>query len=58
MDVEVTFAHQEFAARLGQAATNSDADRVDALLDEIADAGLETARWPCWLSRPETWCGC
>jgi len=41
IEVPVTPAHQEFAARLGRAGCGSDAAAVDAIIDEIADAGLE-----------------
>ena len=43
MNINVTPVHEDYAARLGQAGTDSDADRCDAILAEIADAGLETA---------------
>jgi hypothetical protein len=43
VNVEVKPLHEEFAARLGQAGTDQDAARVDAILAEIADAGLQTA---------------
>ena len=43
IEVTVTPAHEEFAARLGAAGTGSDAAAVDAILDEIADAGLACA---------------
>jgi hypothetical protein len=43
MKVTVRPEHEEFAARLGQAGVQSDEAKVDAILDEIADAGLEAA---------------
>jgi hypothetical protein len=43
MDVPVTPVHEEYAARLGFAAMQSDAAAIDGILDEIADAGLAYA---------------
>jgi hypothetical protein len=43
MVIAVTPAHEEFAARIGRAGVCGDADGVDAILDEIAGAGVECA---------------
>jgi len=43
MNVVVTPLHEEYAARLGAAGCGSDAAAADAILDEIADAGLTCA---------------
>ena len=43
MNVEVTALHEEFAARLGTAATNQDAAQVDSILAEVGDVGLDCA---------------
>jgi hypothetical protein len=41
IEVTVTPEHEEFAARLGRAGCGTDVAAADAIIDEIADAGLE-----------------
>ncbi len=41
MNIEVTPASQEFAARLGRAGVIRDADGIDSILAEIAAGGVD-----------------
>ncbi len=52
LDAEITPHHQQLAARLALACADQDADRLDAVLSEVAAGGLACALPVCaFLSR-------